>query len=540
MKSKRASIAELHWPLIVVVLLISVLGIYNLHSSAAARDPDLYFTQFYAFLLGAVLIGVLLSFDYRVTESFAYIAYAIVCLLLLAVLFQGKTAGGAQRWLVVGSVNLQPSELAKLATVLCLARYFSHRMRQDGYSIHSLFRPLNPSRPLAVLAVLAVAWNHPALVDPIGEFARFIHGRTTAPQELGNLAWFRTLLCMFLLAGLVGAILMTIRWEKRQALLNPWPPGRKKRLIFFFVVVTLILAALLAWVWNAPLARDPFGVAIAYLHRGAAVGGPYHVLEQGFGLRVVLVLLGITYLLGSLVSLRFMRSGPTDLVLAPIDLLLIPALLILVEPDLGTAGVVVLIGLSMILIVGVRFRSLLLMTVLGTLVAGIAWFGVLKDYQKRRILTFLEPENDLKGAGWNAIQSMIAVGSGRWWGKGHMEGTQSQLSFLPEQHTDFAFSVWAEEQGFVGCLILLTLYLLLLGFAIAIAMSSRDTYGTLLAVGIAAIILWQTLINIGMVIGLAPVVGLTLPLFSYGGSSLLTVMLGIGILLNVHWRRRAH
>ena len=176
---------------------------------------------------------------------------------------------------------------------------------------------------------------------------------------------------------------------------------------------------------------------------------------------------------------------------------------------------------------------------MGTLFAGLSWFAVLKDYQKRRILTFIDPESDIQGAGWNAFQSMIAVGSGRLWGKGHQGGTQTQLSFLPEQHTDFAFSVWAEEMGLVGCSLLLLLYLLLLVVALAIAADARDTYGSLVAVGVAALILWQTLINVGMVIGVAPVVGLTLPLFSYGGSSLLTTMCGLGLLLNVHFRRRA-
>jgi rod shape determining protein RodA len=170
----------------------------------------------------------------------------------------------------------------------------------------------------------------------------------------------------------------------------------------------------------------------------------------------------------------------------------------------------------------------------------VGWFGILKDYQKRRILTFIDPEHDLKGAGWNAVQSMIAVGSGKWTGKGHLEGTQTQLSFLPEQHTDFAFSVWAEEQGFMGCMLLLGLYLLLLVLALAIAAEAREAYGSLLATGVAAMILWQAVINIGMVIGVFPVVGMTLPLFSYGGSSLLTVMFGVGMLLNIHLRRRAH
>ena len=142
--------SSLHWPLIVVTCLIFALGIYNLHSSAAARDADLYLTQLYWGLFGIALISGLLVFDYRVTEHLAYVIYAIVCLLLLAVLLQGKEAGGARRWLVLGPITFQPSEVAKIATILALARYFSHRIEPRGYTIGSLFRPLNPSRPLAV------------------------------------------------------------------------------------------------------------------------------------------------------------------------------------------------------------------------------------------------------------------------------------------------------------------------------------------------------------------------------------------------------
>jgi rod shape determining protein RodA len=156
------------------------------------------------------------------------------------------------------------------------------------------------------------------------------------------------------------------------------------------------------------------------------------------------------------------------------------------------------------------------------------------------VLTFLDPEQDTRGAGWNAVQSMIAVGSGRWTGKGHKGGPQTQLKFLPEQHTDFAFSVWGEEQGFLGSAFLAFLYLALILIALNIASNAREHYGGLLATGATAIILWQALINMAMVIGLFPVVGITLPLFSYGGTSVMTVLGAVGILLNVHWRRRTH
>src|SRR5690606_26677026 len=142
--------------------------------------------------------------------------------------------------------------------------------------------------------------------------------------------------------------------------------------------------------------------------------------------------------------------------------------------------------------------------------------------QKKRVLTFLDPEHDTLGAGYHASQSLIAVGSGQGFGKGWGQGTQTQLSFLPEQHTDFIFSVWGEEQGFIGALVLIGLYLLLLLLSIGVAANAREKFGTYVCVGVAGMIFWHVFINIGMVTGLLPVVGVTLPLLSYGGSSVLT------------------
>ncbi len=541
MSRTRLELKELHWPLVVMAGLVALLGIYNLHSAAAARDPDLYLTQLTWMLAASAAVSLFLFVDYRITEGVAYPFYAVVCLLLLAVLAQGKVAKGAERWLELGPVTFQPSQLAKIAVVLCMARYFSQRADEGGYTVGSLLKPLNPSRPLAVVVVLAVFWSKPWLVDPVGELARLVHSKIGAavPQP-GDLAWFRVLLVILLIGILALAILMLVRWEQASALLNPWPPGRRRRLIGAAVVMAVGLGVLLGLVWNAPLVRDPSGVAIAYLAGAAGPGGPHHELASSITLRLVLVAATGLYLGASLFTLRHGVTRMIDILVAPIDLMALPFLLILVQPDLGTAGIVFLVGMTMVLVVGMRLRSLAILGVFGAVMSIIAWFGVLHDYQKRRILTFLDPEHDVQGAGWNAFQSMIAVGSGRWAGKGHMGGTQTQLSFLPEQHTDFAFSVWAEEQGFLGCMLLVGLYVALIVMALSIAAEARERYGALLATGAGAIIMWQALINISMVIGVFPVVGITLPLFSYGGSSVITVIFAIGILLNVHWRRRAH
>lgn len=537
----RASFNQLPWAAIALVGLIGLLGIYNLNSSAAAREPDLYLSQLAVFGFGALVVALTMIPDYRVSEGLAFPVYAIVCLLLFAVLVQGYSAGGAQRWLVLGPVRFQPSELAKLAVIFCLARYFSQRLEPGGYSMRSLIRPMNPSRPIVAAAVLVAAWNKPGVKDPVGTVARYLHETVGYPAPSPTESdWFRYTLIALIVTAFVFALFVIVRSDRRDALLNPWPPNRRRMLIASLAVVFLGFAGALAWWWNAAFVRDPFGVLIASLADNAAPGGRYAEISSVPLLRVFLALAVVGYGLAAFRHWQQTQPALSDWLIAPIDLLALPALLILVEPDLGTAGIVILIGFTMILVVGVRLRSLIILALSGIVLAGVSWFGVLKDYQKRRILTFMDPEGDIQGAGWNAVQSMIAVGSGRFWGKGHREGTQTQLSFLPEQHTDFAFSVWAEEQGFFGCFLLLSLFLVLLLFALSAASEAREPYGALLATGVAAMIFWQAIINVGMVIGLMPVVGMTLPLFSYGGSSLLTVLLGLGVIFSVYFRRRSH
>lgn len=533
------AMGQLHWPLVAVVVAIAALGCYNLHSAAAHNEPRLYLTQATWFGLGGACIAFCLLFDYRLTETVAYALYGSVVTMLFAVLALGKSAMGARRWLRLGPLTFQPSEIAKLAVIFCLARYFSQRVEAGGYSIRALARPLNLTRPLSVLLGLALFWRAPALVDPVGELSRYVHRKLAgAPAPLEDLLWFRVAcLCAIAVATVLAAV-WVVRAERAGALLDPWPPGRRRRLCVLVGLLAATLVACVVTAWQAPVMQDPFGTALAALD-AAATDGAHAELHPTPYARGLLLALALGYAAAALVHFR--RQGPAlaEAFVAPFDLLLVPALLVLVQPDLGTAGIIFSIGMTMVLIVGVQARSLVSMGLWGAVVAGAAWFGVLKDYQKRRILTFIDPEQDVRGAGWNAVQSLIAVGSGRWFGKGHKGGTQTQLSFLPEQHTDFAFSVWAEEQGFVGCALLLLLYLLLVGFAFGIARRARDAYGALLATGLTALILWQAVINVGMVIGVLPVVGITLPLFSYGGSSVLTVAVAVGLLLNVHARRRS-
>ncbi len=222
--------------------------------------------------------------------------------------------------------------------------------------------------------------------------------------------------------------------------------------------------------------------------------------------------------------------------LVPALVTLLTAALILKQPDLGTAILVVLTGTFLMVMVGLPFRFLAPAAIAGAAAAPILW-AFLKDYQKRRIITFLNPDLDPLGAGYHVAQSKIAVGSGGLLGKGWLGATQSQLNFLPLNYTDFIFAVQAEQWGFLGSLALLAAYAYLIAKALHIARDAKDLFATLVAAGVAGMVLFQVSINVGMVTGLLPVVGVPLPLMSYGGSSLVATMLAVGLLLNIHMRR---
>ena len=213
-------------------------------------------------------------------------------------------------------------------------------------------------------------------------------------------------------------------------------------------------------------------------------------------------------------------------------LIVAPALLIALQPDLGTAILVAAAGFAVLLLSGLFWRWVLLAGLLGLAALPGLWM-VMRDYQRQRVLTLLDPESDPLGAGWNIIQSKIAIGSGGLFGKGLFEGTQSHLNFLPESHTDFILAVLAEELGFLGVLGLLTLYFLLLTRGLYIATQGRDTFARLLAGGLTLTFCTYLFVNVAMVSGLAPVVGVPLPLVSYGGTSALTLLAGFGVLMAV-------
>ena len=216
---------------------------------------------------------------------------------------------------------------------------------------------------------------------------------------------------------------------------------------------------------------------------------------------------------------------------------LVPAAFIIMQPDLGTALNLLLLLGGMLLFHGLKPGVLKSCVAAVPLMLPLLWFFGMKEYQRQRVLTFLDPSNDPRGAGYHITQSQIAIGSGQTWGKGFLEGTQSQLRFLPEKHSDFAMSVYGEEWGFVGCMALLILFCLFLLTIFNTVVEAKDRFGSLLAAGIFFYFFWQILINIGMVVGLMPVVGIPLPFISYGGSATLVNFALVGIVLNISMRR---
>jgi rod shape determining protein RodA len=410
-----------NWGLVISTLAVAGLGLVNLYSASRGASTNMAFLQGLWLGVGLAIAVVLTILDYRIFQQLAYPFLGVTLLFLLAVLVIGRVISGSQRWINLGVMNFQPSEMAKIAVILCMAKYFSDEpsLPSGGYRLRGLIKPTTVLYPV----------------------------------------------------GAIGALMLF--WEKLE-FLGGWR----------FVLLVVFL------VWGA--------------------GSVLYALQAG-------------------------RTSLHDM-LSPVILVILPAILILRQPDLGTTLMLFAIAGTMILFVKVRFLSLVIAGVVFVAAAVGSW-QFLEDYQKDRILAFISPSEDIKDSGYHSRQSMIAVGSGKTSGKGFGESTQTQFRFLPEQHTDFVFSVWAEEWGFTGCLVVLGAFLFWLVQMINVASDARERFGVLVAVGITAMVFWHVAINIGMVIGVLPVVGVTLPLWSYGGSSLLAMMASLGLLMSISLRR---
>lgn len=225
--------------------------------------------------------------------------------------------------------------------------------------------------------------------------------------------------------------------------------------------------------------------------------------------------------------------GKIKYIIVPILLIAVPAFFIFYQPDLGTAMILTLVGISILFLAGVKVWKFIIVGIAGLAAIPFLWIFVLYDYQKQRILTFLDPANDPLGSGYNIIQSKIAIGSGGLFGKGYLEGTQGQLNFLPEKQTDFIFTMLSEELGFIGSFFTIAIYSAIIAIGISIATNTKHQYGRLLVMGVINIFFIHMFINMGMGMGLIPVVGAPLPLISYGGTITASMLIGFGLVLNV-------
>jgi rod shape determining protein RodA len=221
----------------------------------------------------------------------------------------------------------------------------------------------------------------------------------------------------------------------------------------------------------------------------------------------------------------------------PALLMLIPFVLIILQGDMGSSLFLILIFCSLSMFAKIRWGTIVLLLIVGLIAGGAVYKFGLKEYQRNRIFQFVHPETDIRGSGYHLMQSKIAVGSGKIFGKGYLKGNINKLRYLPERHTDFIFPVFAEEWGFLGSLVLLSLFGALLLMGVEIASKARERFGIFLAVGIVSMLFWQVVINLGGVLGLMPLTGVTLPLMSYGGSSVIVVLLALGMLQNISSRR---
>jgi rod shape determining protein RodA len=315
--------------------------------------------------------------------------------------------------------------------------------------------------------------------------------------------------------------------------------GRYFVLAYVVMLVSAQLSLQSYYRWTPVVYLLGIGLLVAVLLAGTGAKGAQRWLSLG-GFRfqpseimkILVPLMVAWYLSSRVLPPRFLN------ILLSLFILVIPAALVIRQPDLGTALLIASAGLIVLFMAGIGWRFIFAAAVAAVLSAWPAWVYLLRDYQRQRILTLLNPESDKLGSGWNIIQSKTAIGSGGWSGKGWLNGTQSQLDFLPESHTDFIIAVLAEEFGLRGVLLLLLLYVLILARGFWIGLRAQDSFSRLVAGSLTLTFFVYVFVNMGMVSGLLPVVGVPLPLVSAGGTSIVTLMAGFGILMAVSTERR--
>ncbi len=366
--------------------------------------------------------------------------------------------------------------------------------------------------------------------------ADFAEHSMALPDKLARVSW-----TYVLLIALLGAVGYAMLYSAAGGAHDPWAWRHAVRLALgLLVMVTVALVDPRLWYRYAYLA---YGAAFASLVTvellGALAKGAQRWIDLGFVqlqpsevMKIALVLALARYFHGATLP----QVGRPLFLVPPLLMIAAPAALVLKQPDLGTALMLLAAGAAILLLAGVRWWKFALAGAAVAAALPVAW-QQLHDYQRQRVLTFLNPETDPLGAGYHIIQSKIALGAGGLWGQGFLQGTQAQLSFLPEKHTDFVFTMLAEEHGLVGGLAVLALYGCVLLLGLLFAFRARSHFGRLVAAGVSVTVFLYVVINVAMVTGLIPVVGVPLPLISYGGTAMMTVLVGCGLALGVDVHR---
>ncbi|PKP78032.1 MAG: rod shape-determining protein RodA [Alphaproteobacteria bacterium HGW-Alphaproteobacteria-3] len=368
------------------------------------------------------------------------------------------------------------------------------------------------------------------------DLRRFTGHEMRLGEKLIEFNWGFLLLLM-----LIASIGFAMLYSVAEGSFSPWAFRQAARFaVGVGIMVSVAMIDLRLWM---RLAYPLYGIALAMLVAVEVIGfvgmGAQRWLNLGFVsvqpseiMKVTLILALARYFHGlTLEEVSRIRN-----LLIPLGFVGTPVALVVLQPDLGTAILLIATGAVLFFSAGLRWRYFILSGAAVLAVIPILW-SRLHDYQRNRVLTFLEPERDPLGAGYHILQSKIALGSGGIFGKGFMEGTQSQLNFLPEKHTDFIFTMLGEELGLVGGLVLLALYFVVLMFSLNVALRCRNQFGRLVAIGVSMTFFFYVFINTSMVMGLLPVVGVPLPLVSYGGTAMLSLMFAFGLLMSVHIHR---
>lgn len=357
------------------------------------------------------------------------------------------------------------------------------------------------------------------------------------PQRILQLPWR-----IILLVAAIGGFGVVVLYSAAGGSLAPWAANHAVRILLFLgMALALSQVPIRTWLQLAyPIYTGVLIALIAVEILGAVSGGSQRWLDLGFirlqpsefmKLAIVLALARFYHYLPRGYAGRFAGLWPPALLIA------LPVAFVMLQPDLGTALMILFGGLTIMFLGGLPLRWILIPGAAGLLSLPLL-FSLLHDYQKRRVLIFLDPGADPLGAGYHITQSKIAIGSGGIWGKGFLNGSQSHLQYLPEQHTDFVFATMAEEWGLAGGAALLLAFGLILNWGIRLSLETQSLFGRLAAGGLSMTIFFYVVINAMMVMGLAPVVGIPFPLMSYGGSAMLTVMIALGIQMGIYRQRR--